>query len=146
MTDTRTTTATSDPAHDTHHCEPKLRRVLRLNAANSAVSGAAMAIAAGPIDDVLDTGHPGWIRLVGLALLPFAALCWWVAAGPVERLRKETPSIVAGDVGWVVASIVTVLLGWYSGGGIVAVLAMAAVVDAFAIMQFTAWRRLRTRS
>ena len=58
-------------------------------------------------------------------------------------LRRITPQIVAGDVGWVVASVVTVLLGWYSGSGVVAVLAMAAVVDVFALLQWTAWRRLR---
>lgn len=143
MTDTRTTPTTSRSTDGDHHCEPKLRRVLRLNAANCIVSGTALAVAAGPIDELLDTGRPGWIRVVGLALLPFAALCLWVAAGPVERLLKETPSIVAGDVGWVVASVVTVLLGWYSGGGIIAVLAMAVVVDAFAVLQFVGWRRLR---
>ena len=144
MTDTRTITSTSLAGGHQHHCEAKLRRVLRLNAANCIVSGTALAIAAGPIDDLLDTGHPGWIRLVGLGLLPFAALCWWVAAGPVQRLRRVTPFIVAGDVDWVIASVVTVLLGWYSGGGIIAVLAMAVVVDTFAVLQFAGWRRLRT--
>lgn len=142
MTDTKPITSSPTDTTDKHHCEAKLRRVLRLNAINCIVSGTAMAVAAGPIDELLDTGHPGWIRIVGLGLLPFAALCLWAAAGPVERLRKETPSIIAGDVAWVVASIVTVLLGWYSGGGIVAVLAMAVVVDTFAVLQFVGWRRL----
>ncbi len=145
MTDTRPHTSTHDIATKEHHCEPKLRRVLRLNAANCVVSGTALAVAAGPIDDLLDTGHPGWIRLVGLGLLPFAALCWWVAAGPLQRLRSVTPFIVVGDVNWVLASLVTVLLGWYSGGGIVAVLLMAVVVDTFAVLQFVGWRRLRQR-
>ena len=45
---------------------------------------------------------------------------------------------------WVVASAATVLLGWYSGVGVVAVLAMAAIVDVFAVRQWNAWRRLRT--
>ncbi|MFT6292344.1 MAG: hypothetical protein ACJAR2_002961 [Ilumatobacter sp.] len=40
---------------------------------NCIASGAVLAVFAGPIDDPLDAGHPGWIRLVGLALLPFAA-------------------------------------------------------------------------
>lgn len=126
------------------HCEPKLRRVLRANAANCVVSGVALAVAAGPIDDVLDTGYPAWIRVVGVALLPFAVVCWWAAAGSLERMRRATPFIVAGDVTWVAASVVTVLLGWYSGGGLVAVLAMAAVIDVFAVLQFVAWRRLST--
>ena len=149
MTDTRQTTSTSTtPTSRTeeneHRCERKLRSVLRLNAANCVVSGTALAFAAGPIDDLLDTGRPGWVRLVGIALLPFAALCVWVSAGPLQRLHKATPLIIAGDVNWVIASVVTVLLGWYSGGGIVAVLALAVAVDMFAVLQFVGWRQLRT--
>lgn len=143
-----TTTRSNDAASEQRGepaCATKLRRVLRLNAASCVVSGAALTAVAGPIDDLLDTGHPGWVRVVGLGLLPFAAFCWWVSAGSIERLRKETPAIVAGDVAWVVASIVTVLLGWYSGGGVAVVLAMAVVVDVFAVLQFVAWRKLRPR-
>ena len=106
----------------------------------------AMTVAAVSIDRLLDTGRPGWVRVVGLGLVAFAAFCWWVASGPRRRLRHETPIIVVGDVGWVIASIGTVLLGWYSGGGAIVVLAMAVVVDMFAVLQFVAWRRLRTTS
>ena len=144
MTDTKIISSTPIDGTQQQRCEAKLRRVLRLNAASCVVSGTALAVAARPIDDVLDTGHPGWIRLVGLGLLPFAALCWWVAAGPLQRLRKATPWIIAGDVDWVIASVGTVLLGWYSGGGVVVVLAMSVVVDTFAVLQFAGWRRLRT--
>ncbi len=143
MTDTKPITSTPLAGEPADHCQPKLRRVLRLNAANCVVSGTALTVAAGPIDNLLDTGHPGWVRLVGIGLLPFAAICWWAAAGPLQRLRSVTPLIIAGDVTWVVASVVTVLLGWYSGGGIVAVLAMAVVVDVFAVLQFVGWRKLR---
>jgi hypothetical protein len=145
MTDTKPITSAPLEGTHEHYCEPKLRRVLRLNAASCLVSGTALAVAAGPIDDLLDTGHPGWVRLVGLGLLPFAALCWWVAAGPLQRLRGVTPWIIAGDVTWVTASVATVLLGWYSGGGIVAVLTMAVAVDVFAVLQFMGWRKLRPR-
>ena len=53
---------------------------------------------------------------------------------------------MAGDASWVVASVGTVTLGWYSGGGAVAVLAMAVVVAAFAVLQFFALRQLHTAS
>lgn len=142
MTTTDDQITKSAPA--THDCEAKLRTVLRANGVNCILSGTALAVFAGPIDDLLDTGHPGWIRVVGLGLLPFAAYCWWLAAGPRKRLVQDTPLVIAGDIGWVAASIVTVLLGWYSGGGIVAVLAMAAVVDVFALLQFKGWRTLRS--
>ena len=102
-----------------------------------------MAAAPGVIDDMLGTGHTGWVRLVGLALLPFAAFVAWLSTASSRQLRLHTPGIVAGDVGWVIGSIATVLLGWYSGIGIAAVLAMALVVDVFALLQFNALRHLR---
>ncbi len=124
-------------------CERRLRFVLRANAASSTISGAVMAAAPGVIDDMLGTGHTGWVRLVGLALLPFAAFVAWLSTASSRQLRLHTPGIVAGDVGWVIGSIATVLLGWYSGIGIAAVLAMALVVDVFALLQFNALRHLR---
>lgn len=102
-----------------------------------------MAVAPGTVDELLGTGHSGWVRLVGLALLPFAALVVWLSTADNEMLRRMTPAIIVGDVGWVVASIATVLLGWYSGSGIAAVLAMALLVDVFALLQFNAVRHLR---
>ncbi|MGA9277847.1 hypothetical protein [Ilumatobacter sp.] len=126
-------------------CADKLRLVLRLNALNSLVFGALLTAVPERIDDVLDTGHPGWVRVVGVALLPFAALCAWLSTTSVDTLRRVTPEIIVADVTWVVASIATVLLGWYSAGGAVAVLAMAALVDTFALLQWVAWRRISTR-
>lgn len=120
----------------------RLRLVLRANATTSALGGLVMAVAPHQLDELLGTSHPGWVRLVGLALLPFAALVAWLSTGDAERLRRFVPGIVIGDVGWVVASVVTVLLGWYSTTGVVIVLAMAAAVDAFAVLQWMFARRL----
>lgn len=102
-----------------------------------------MAIAPATTDDVLGTGHPGWVRVVGLALLPFAALVVWLSTTHPERLRLVTPGVIAGDAAWVVASIATIALGWYSGGGIALVVAMAVMVDVWAFLQWSAWRQLR---
>ncbi len=117
--------------------------VLRANATTSVIPGLAMALAPGTVDELLGTGHPGWIRIVGLALLPFAALVAWLSSADRTRLHRYTPEIVVADVTWVVASIATCLLGWYSTEGIVAVGAMAVGVDVFAGLQFVLWRRLR---
>ncbi|MEL6890554.1 MAG: hypothetical protein AAFP84_03080 [Actinomycetota bacterium] len=119
-----------------------LRAVLRLNAANSLVCGLALAVFASTLADRLGTGYPGWVRLVGLGLLPFAAFVWWVAAGPPERLRHEVPLIVAGDIAWVVASVVGLALGWFDGIGVAIVIAMAVVVDTFATFQWLGVRGL----
>lgn len=124
-------------------CERRLRLVLRANATSCTISGLAMAVAPGTVDELLGTGHSGWVRLVGLALLPFAALVVWLSTTENEMLQRITPAIIIGDVGWVAASVVTVLLGWYSGSGMIVVLAMALLVDIFALLQFNAVRHLR---
>lgn len=121
----------------------RLRSVLRLNASSSAIAGAVMAIAPATVDGLLDTGRPGWVRVVGAALLPFAAFVAWLSTASPDHVRLHTPGIIAGDIGWVVLSIVTVALGWYSGGGVAAVIAMAVLVDVWAFLQWSAWRKLR---
>lgn len=145
MTTTEQPATALRPPTTGESCAQRLRLVLRLNAASSAAAGVLLTAAPDSVDDLLDTGHPGWIRVVGLALLPFAAFVAWLSTGPVDRLRRFTPAIVVADVTWVAASVATVVLGWYSVGGAVAVIAMATVVDLWAVLQWTAWRRLRTR-
>lgn len=142
MTETTLTDRPATGPTDTRTCASRLRTVLRLNALNSLVFGTLLAAIPQRVDETLDTGHPGWIRIVGIALLPFAALCAWLSTASIDMLRRATPAVVAGDVGWVVASVVTALLGWYSAGGVGAVLAMAAVVALFAVLQWITWRQL----
>src|SRR3546814_10627143 len=70
--------------------------VLRLNAGSSLLIGMAMALApqalaslclAGPVQ-LLGIDGAGWIRLVGLALFPFAAMVFWIS-GRAESRRSE---------------------------------------------------------
>lgn len=128
-----------------HRCERKLRIVLRVNAASSAVSGSALAIAPAAFADVLDVGRPGWVRIVGLALIPFAAVVAWLSFHGVDRLRSFTPAIVAGDAAWVLASGMTLALGWYSDVGVALIVAMAVIVGTFGVLQWTAWKHLEHR-
>jgi len=121
----------------------RLRTVLRINAASSMISGGVMAAIPNTIDDLLDTGRPGWIHLIGIGLMLFATIVAITARFDRPKLKVATSAIVVGDIGWVVGSVVTVLLGWYSGGGVVAVLAVAAMVDVFAVLQWRALRRVR---
>ncbi|WP_040491862.1 hypothetical protein [Ilumatobacter nonamiensis] len=141
-TTTSTTSDSTTPARRDH--ERQLRIVLRVNAVSSFVAGIVLAVVPDRVDQVLDTGHPGWVRVVGLALLPLAAFYAWVSSASLTALRRFTPEIAIADVAWVVASIVTVLLGWYSTGGAVAVLAVAALIDTFALLQWRGWRRIRS--
>ena len=129
--------ATSSPAQ-------RLRRALRVNATTSLTSGFVMALAADWVDDLLGTGHPGWVRLVGLGVALFGIDVLLLSRSSQDQLRRWAPAIVVADTIWVVASVVTILLGWYSTGGAVAVAAMAIAVDTFAVLQWREWRRLTT--
>ena len=129
--------------HPATTTERRLRLVFRANAATSVITGLAMAAAPGTVDELLGSGHPGWIRIVGFGLLVFAAAVVWLSFADLHQLQRYAPEIVAADVSWVVASIVTCLLGWYSTRGVVAVGVMAVGVDVFAGLQFVLWRRLR---
>ena len=120
-----------------------LRRVLRLNAATSGLAGALMIVVADRFDAVLGTGAPGWIRVVGVGLVLFAGGLVLLAGRSVDVLARLTPSIVAADAAWVLASVITILLGWYSRAGAIAVGVVAAAVGAFAVAQHRSWLTLR---
>lgn len=126
------------------HPENALRLVLRLNAASSLLIGAAMAAAAGPLAGLGLIG-PGpyvgldgsaWIRLVGIALLPFAGFVFWLSAQPARR-----PTLVRAvclmDWSWVLASAALLALGWgaFTWAGAILVDLMAVAVAAFAVLQ-----------
>ncbi|MGB0112149.1 MAG: hypothetical protein WBP59_02915 [Ilumatobacteraceae bacterium] len=120
-----------------------LRATLRVNAGLSALSGLAMTVVPERLDRVLDTGHPGWVRVVGIAFLVFAAEVALLSFQPDERLRRFAPVVVTMDSAYVAASIVTIVAGWYSAGGSLLVASAAVPVAAFAVLQFRGWQRLR---
>jgi len=123
--------------------ERRLRRALRLNATTSVTSGAVLAFAPGALDELLGAGHPGWVRLVGVAVALFGLDVAWLSRRPRHDLERFTPVVIAADLAWVVLSAVTIVAGWYEGAGIAVVIAMALAVETFAFLQFTAWRQLR---
>ncbi len=127
-----------------HGAERRLRVVLGVNATTSIVAGLVLAVAPDRIDDLLGTGRPGWVRVVGLAVVLFGLDYAWVSRSPRAWLTRLTPAVIAGDVAWVVLSVVTLLLGWFSGGGVAAVILVAVAVDTFATLQYLAWRDLRS--
>lgn len=124
--------------------ERRLRRALRADAVVSLASGLALAIAPERLDDLLGTGRPGWVRVVGLAFLVYAVDVALVAAADRRRLRMLAPAIVAANAVYVVASIVAVLAGWFDGAGIAAVIAGAVAIDVLGFVQFRSWRAMRS--
>jgi len=124
--------------------ESALRLVLRLNAGSSALIGVAMAAApqklaalclTGPVH-LLGLDGAGWIRLVGLALLPFAALVLWVADRPAAR-PALVRAICLMDWAWVLGSALLLAFGWsaFTWTGAVLVDLMAVAVAGFAVLQ-----------
>ena len=112
-----------------------LRRALRGNALFSALSGLTLLVAAGPLAPVL--GVPGLaLRVVGAVLLPFA-VGLWLNARRATVVRAEAWLAVALDLAWVGGSVA--LIGaelWpLETAGVVAVIAVAAVVLGFAGLQ-----------
>lgn len=124
--------------------ETALRAVLTTNAATSGASGAVAMVLAGPVDSMLGTEATVWVRLVGAGLVAFAAVVLLIAHGPAGRLERVTPAVSAGDAAWVIGSIVTIALGWYSTGGAAVMAMVAAMVGTFGIAQAVLVHRLRS--
>ena len=118
-----------------------LRTTLRLNATTSLLGGLAAIAAAGPIDRLLGTGEPGWVRVTGVGLLLFAGGVA-TSGATVDRMAGRTPLISAADATWVAASAGTIAAGWYSARGTAIVAAVAVGVAAFCARQLALVRRL----
>ena len=124
--------------------ESRLRLVLAANATSSGLGGLAALLVGGPVADLLGTDQVVWVRLVGAGLVVFAAFVAWTARAPRASLVRETPAISAGDAGWVLGTIVTVGLGWYSAPGAVVMGLVGAMVGTFGTLQAVLVRRLRS--
>ena len=118
--------------------EARLRTVLGVNAAVTGVCALALTIFSRPFDDLLGTGHPGAVRIAGVALVLFALDVLLVSRARAALLVRGGYGIAAADVAWVVASVVTVAAGWYRGPGNVLVLGAAVVVAGLATMEVLA--------
>ena len=131
-------TAPRRPVVDVHTPAPlaaqRLRNTLRLNAFTSMLGGLAATVAPGPLDNhLLGTGHPGWVRLVGVGLIVFASTVAAVGGSRTTTLLRGTPAIIAADTAWVVASAMTIVGNWYSSSGAATIAAVAGMVAFFAV-------------
>ena len=118
-----------------------LRRILRLDAATCAATGALLALAAPELDRLL--GLPtALLRETGIALIPFAALLLWIARHP-RPARGAVRAVVLANALWVVASLALLPSGIVAPTalGEAFVLAQAVVVAALAWLEAAALRR-----
>ncbi|MCX2722149.1 hypothetical protein [Roseibium salinum] len=125
---------------------PSLKSVLALDALTCAVMGVAL-MAGAPLLETLTAIPAGLSFAAGVLLIPVAAFMAVVAA----RFTAEPRAVwlvIAGNGGWVAASLVLVgaELIQPNAFGVAFILVQAAAVTALALMEFGALRANRQQS
>jgi len=114
------------------------------NAAFSGASGLLFLLAANPVSSFLGVTESMVIVIVGVVCLGYAALLFYNASRPVIEPAFALFTVFADSL-WVLGSIVLLVAGWLplttEGKWAVAIAAM--IVDAFAMLQFVGWRRIK---
>ncbi len=127
-----------------------LRRTLWGNAAFSVISGATLAIFAGPFAraatdapvSVLGLDLAILFELLGVGVVVFGALCAWIASRP-ELPQGLARFIFAADIAWVAGSVLVLALpASWTTAGIAGVVVLAAVVADLAILEYLGLRRM----
>jgi hypothetical protein len=119
-----------------------LRSALRANGIFSAVSSTLLIVLAQPLSTLTGIRPPVILVIVGLLVLPFAALLLWATSRPTMVRRLAVATIVL-DVIWVMASIGILLSGWLlttTGKWLIGILAL--IVADFAIWQSIRLKRV----
>lgn len=127
-----------------------LRRTLWGNAAFSVISGAALAVFAGPFAraatdapvSVLGLDLAILFELLGVGVVAFGALCAWIASRP-ELPQGWARLILAADIAWVAGSVLVLALpASWTTAGIAGIVVLAAVVADLAILEYLGLRKI----
>lgn len=120
-----------------------LRQALRGNAIFSGISGLTSLLAASSLTNFTGIEQTAVFPILGLILIPYGLLLFWVARQPVLNVRLAKTAVVL-DILWVIGSIILLIGGWLpltlAGKWTIALLAEA--VATFAILQTIGLRRL----
>lgn len=117
-----------------------LRRSLQIDALLSGGCGLLLAAAAGPLGGLL--GLPAALLLwAGLALLPWAAALLWIAR-PERPARSAVTAVIALNLLWGLGCLALLLAGWGAPLGQAFLVAQAAFVGLFAVLQAQGLRRI----
>ena len=128
-----------------------LRRTLWGNAVFSVVSGAVLAIFAGPFarlaaacarSSVMGLDLAIVFELLGVGVIAFGALCAWVASR--ETLPQAWARVIfAADLAWVAGSVLVLALpASWTMAGIAGIVVVALIVADLAILEYLGLRRL----
>lgn len=118
-----------------------LGKVLRADGAFALFSGLILFLGAKPIAVLIELSQPLALSILGVVLLSYASMLFFVAGRPIEQAGARLAIIL--NVSWVVASYTGLLLGWFpvNGAGKWAIALIAEAVAIFAILEFIALRR-----
>ena len=127
-----------------------LRRTLWGNGAFSVLSGAVLAIFAGPFAGlaadapitVLGLDLTVVFELLGLGVIAFGALCAWIASQPTLP-EGWARVIFAADLAWVAGSVLALALSAsWTTAGIAGIVVVALIVADIALLEYLGLRRL----
>jgi len=127
-----------------------LRRTLWGNAAFSVISGATLAIFAGPFAraatdapvSVLGLDLAILFELLGVGVVAFGALCAWIASRP-ELPQGLARFIFAADIAWVAGSVLVLALpASWTTAGIAGIVVLALIVADLAILEYLGLRKI----
>jgi len=123
--------------------QSNLRRVLNANAIFSATSGLFFLVAAKPLAGFLGT-TPLVMYILTIVMFGYAVLIAFNTYRPLIS-REFTLFTVIGDTAWVLASILLLVLPWFTFTSEAkwAIGITAICVDIFATLQFLEWRKMQ---
>ena len=125
---------------------PLLRRALQADALASGAVGLLLALAAGPLEELL--GLPRALLLgAGIVMLPYALVLGWLVNRATVQ-RGWIWAVLAINAVWVVDSLSLLALGWVEPTllGKVFVIGQAVAVAVLAELEFFGLRRCQVMS
>lgn len=117
-----------------------LRSTLVINGISTVLCGLVLLAAPGTLAELLGLSAPTLLAVVGGGLVLYAAGLFWTARRhPIPDAAAWTAIVL--DLGWVIGSVAIIEVGILTriGAGLVAL--VAAVVLAFAVLQFVGVRK-----
>jgi hypothetical protein len=125
-----------------HSNQSNLRHILNANAMFSATSGLFFILAAGPLAEFLGT-TPLVMYILATIMFGYAVLISFNTFRPAIS-RGFALFTVVGDSAWVLASILLLVLPWFTFASEAkwAIGITAICVDVFATLQFLEWRKM----
>lgn len=128
-----------------------LRRTLYGNAVFSLVGGAALALFAATLArasvaapaTALGLGLGTVIALLGIGVVGFGAICWFIASRPAMPVALAR-IVLWADIGWVAGSALLLALAAPSltGWGFALIIGLAVVVADLAVFEWLGLRRM----